>query len=214
MLEWATYFGGEGVDRVRNIEVDDQLNLYLVGYTKSDSLAYQGYKNHRSGSNDAYMAKFDQHGKLKWATYYGGSESEYGLACKVDEHQNIYLAGQTLSDSLISTPGSHQYKYGGNGDGYLVKFCQDIHVSYNSLGCSSFQSPSGKYTWTKSGIYMDTVKRISGCDSIVTVHLKIVQNSSSTISKKFCKSFVSPSGRYTWKKNGGLLRHYSKRIGL
>lgn len=39
---------------------------------------------------------------------------------------------------------------------------------------SSYLSPSGKYTWTTSGTYLDTVNNAVGCDSFITVDLTVV----------------------------------------
>ncbi len=39
--------------------------------------------------------------------------------------------------------------------------------------CFSYTSPSGRYTWTKSGIYHDTIYRMGKCDSIFHITLNI-----------------------------------------
>lgn len=49
-------------------------------------------------------------------------------------------------------------------------------VSYSLTevsACESYQSPSGLYTWTESGIYMDTILNVGGCDSVMTIDLTI-----------------------------------------
>jgi hypothetical protein len=37
----------------------------------------------------------------------------------------------------------------------------------------AFKSPSGKI-WSISGIFKDTIKKVAGCDSIITFDLKII----------------------------------------
>ena len=39
--------------------------------------------------------------------------------------------------------------------------------------CDSYNSPSGNYTWTTSGIYNDTIANTAGCDSVITINLTI-----------------------------------------
>jgi endoglucanase len=39
--------------------------------------------------------------------------------------------------------------------------------------CYELRSPSGKYTWTVSGVYNDTILNSRGCDSVITVNLTI-----------------------------------------
>lgn len=43
----------------------------------------------------------------------------------------------------------------------------------SATSCGSYTSPSGLYTWTTSGMYMDTLPNAEGCDSVITVNLTI-----------------------------------------
>jgi len=40
--------------------------------------------------------------------------------------------------------------------------------------CELYTSPSGNNTWTTSGIYFDTIPSSFGCDSVITMHLSII----------------------------------------
>ena len=68
--------------------------------------------------------------------------------------------------------------------------------------CDSFTSPSGKYTWDSSGTYLDTLTSKGGCDSFVTVVLKVNPPTKSNITVKTCNGMVSPSGKYRWTTSG------------
>ncbi|MCF8460101.1 MAG: T9SS type A sorting domain-containing protein [Flavobacteriales bacterium] len=49
-------------------------------------------------------------------------------------------------------------------------------ISYSNLeisACETYTSPSGNYTWTEDGIYMDTIPNNVGLDSILTINLTI-----------------------------------------
>ncbi len=56
-----------------------------------------------------------------WATYYGGNNIDHGNSVVTDIVGNVYMAGQTKSDTGISFQG-FQNNRGGNDDAYLVKF--------------------------------------------------------------------------------------------
>lgn len=59
---------------------------------------------------------------LKWATYYGGSGTEYVSTIATDTAGALYLAGTTASSSNIATTGAYQTTIAGNYDGCLAKF--------------------------------------------------------------------------------------------
>lgn len=59
---------------------------------------------------------------LVWATYYGGTNDDYGYSCNTDLSGNVYLSGYTYSSGGISA-GGHQNTYVSPGqDAFLVKF--------------------------------------------------------------------------------------------
>jgi hypothetical protein len=67
--------------------------------------------------------------------------------------------------------------------------------------CQQWTAPSGKRVFKNSGVYSDTIKNYLGCDSVITINLKIL-NSSSTITANACNKYTSPSGKYTWTISG------------
>ncbi len=58
---------------------------------------------------------------ITWSTFYGGNDYDYGYSCAVDSSGDVYLAGQTYSNSGIAS-GGFQNTYSGTFDGLLVKF--------------------------------------------------------------------------------------------
>ena len=124
---WATYYGGAQSDDIPGVTTDKNGYVYLCGRTSSDTGistpgSYQPniYNNTYS---DAFIAKFDSNGVRQWGTYYGGPETDGGAGCVTDTLGNVYLAGQTSSQSNIASPGAWQTTYGGDPkDAFLVKF--------------------------------------------------------------------------------------------
>ena len=68
--------------------------------------------------------------------------------------------------------------------------------------CDSVISPSGMYTWTTSGVYMDTLVNAVGCDSVITTNLTVNNSTSSTQVITTCDSYTSPSGFFVWTVSG------------
>ena len=64
-------------------------------------------------------------------------------------------------------------------------------ATITTSSCDSFISPSGKYTWTNSGTYTDTIANAAGCDSIITLNLTINPSPTATISTVGSTSFCS-----------------------
>ena len=127
---WATYYGGSSAESAGEYScvVDGSDNVYLAGTTESTSaIASGGHQNTYSGgglfSGDAFLVKFNSAGVRQWATYYGGTDDEFGNSCAVDGSNNVYLAGTTKSTGGIAS-GGHQGSFAGGfrGDAFLVKF--------------------------------------------------------------------------------------------
>lgn len=126
---WGTYFGGEngeGMNGVRGIAIaaDNFGNLYLAGNTFSTTgIATAGaFQSLRNDGDDGFLAKFTTDGELEWGTYYGGNGNDYIKSIIADDDGNIYMGGNTLSTTGLSTSGSYQEANNGDYDAFLAKF--------------------------------------------------------------------------------------------
>ena len=105
VLQWATYYGGNGYDGGYGITTDNNNNVFVTGNTTSGnfpvltaaSFFQSGYGG---GTADAFILKFDNVGNLKWATYYGGSGNDGGYAIGCDNNNNVFVAGSTDSPNF------------------------------------------------------------------------------------------------------------------
>ncbi|GAB4252024.1 MAG: hypothetical protein Kow0079_06470 [Vicingaceae bacterium] len=61
--------------------------------------------------------------------------------------------------------------------------CTNTSSTISPTACNSYTSPSGNYTWTTSGTYMDTIPNAAGCDSIITIQLTISNNCTQLMSQ-------------------------------
>ncbi len=126
--QWGTYYGDTGSDIGQFCTTDAKGNVYLTGYTQSNTgttIATGGaHQTINGGGDDAFLVKFDSTGIRQWGTYYGGTLSDFGYSCTTDAAENVYLTGFTNSNigTIIATTGAHQTTYGGVYDAFLVKF--------------------------------------------------------------------------------------------
>jgi hypothetical protein len=126
---WATFFGGTGNDRgVQNgIAVDAGANVYITGTNNSSGTGittagvYQTTRSSASAYDDAFVAKFDSSGSLKWGTYYGGPDHDIAYSILLDPNGNVYISGSAIATTGIATVGSHQATKGGTTDGFIAK---------------------------------------------------------------------------------------------
>jgi len=85
---------------------------------------------------------------------------------------------------------------------FTVYSCKNTSGNITEIACDNYTSPSGKYLWTKSGFYTDTIPNAGGCDSILSIHLTIHRSTSDTLTVSSCYLYTSPSGKYTWTTDG------------
>ncbi len=58
---------------------------------------------------------------INWSTYYGNVINTVTAKATTDLAGNVYVGGYTTNTANVATFGSHQFTYGGNVDGFLVK---------------------------------------------------------------------------------------------
>ena len=123
-LLWGSYFGGINLDQSQAIAIDTFGNVLITGFTSStNAIATSGaYQTTLSGTQDAFVAKFNAYGSRIWATYYGGSGKESGNGITTDPTGNIFIIGTTLSTNNIASTGSYQTSLGGYQDAFIAKF--------------------------------------------------------------------------------------------
>jgi hypothetical protein len=119
----STYYGGVNLDQAYGVAFDAAGNATATGYTQSTPFpttagAHQGSFG---GTNDAFIVQFDNAGRVRWATYYGGTSLDEGRAIGVDA-SGIVIAGLTASSSGIATPGAAQATISGATDVFVAKF--------------------------------------------------------------------------------------------
>ena len=129
-VAWATFLGGSSTryadDYGTAIATDPQGNIYVTGSTGShDFSVTSGAPQHRkpgSGFESAFVAAYDRGGRVRWATYLGGSGDDYATAIATDHLGNVYVTGSTNSTDFPVTAGAAQPRYGGAANAFVVAY--------------------------------------------------------------------------------------------
>ena len=203
---WGTYYTGtgqvwpNGEDRGQACITDAAGNVYMVGTTNSNSdIATVGaHQTICAGGDtiggfsgtDAFLVKFNSSGVRQWATYYGGSEWDYGTSCAIDASGNIYMIGSTSSTSGIATAGAHETTV---NDGFLVKF--------NSSGVRQwgtyFEGNGNACTTDASGnVYIVGLTNSTSGIATAGAHQTVMSGSGDAFLVKFNSSGVKQWGTY------------------
>ena len=125
---WGTYFGGSSLDKAFSCNTDSAGNLFVCGYTQTSTSSVIAtaacHQPSLSGTEDAFLMKFNSNGIRLWSTYYGGTGNEQGFECRTDRYGNIFMSGQTTTSTgtVIASSNGHQTLSGGGYDAFLVKF--------------------------------------------------------------------------------------------
>jgi len=142
-LDWGTYFGGSGDDLGVGLSTDASGNVYMGGQTNSNAgIATSGAQQSTFGGGanygDGFLAKFNNSGTLSWATYFGGSSDDAATGVSADASGNVFLAGESTSNSGIATSGAYQTSLKGIQDAFLAKFSNagvlDWSTYYGGIG--------------------------------------------------------------------------------
>lgn len=176
--QWATYYGGFAGGYNENgygVATDASGNVVITGSTSSTDFpvspgAFQPNNANAPWPYDAFLVKFSAGGARQWATYYGGTTSEYGYGVAVDQASgNIFITGNTNStDFPIVSASAPQTTNAGSDDNYLVSF----DPSGNRL-CATYVGGAGQnevagiglhstyayiagFSWTPPGTYCVT----------------------------------------------------------
>lgn len=116
-LLWNTFFGSDDYDGCYSVSVDESGNVYVTGESFSEwGAPIHGFVRGYYGDYDAYVAKLDPHGSMRWNTFIGGTGSDYGRGITLDTEGNVYVTGK--SNVSWGTPLA---PHSGDYDAYAAK---------------------------------------------------------------------------------------------
>ncbi len=105
-IEWIQNYGGSGSDTPMTIDVLEDGNYMICGYTGSINNDF----NSNYGGSDMFAMKMDVNFNVIWTKNYGGSQNDF-LNSFVELQDGFYIAGYSRSDNNdITIPfGNNDY---------------------------------------------------------------------------------------------------------
>lgn len=175
-----------------------------------------------AGVCQAYISPSGNYTWTTTGTYLDTLTNAAGCDSVITINLSINNSGATVNnmacESFISPSGNYTWTTSGiyydtipnaKGCDSVITFNLSVYNHSTSVinpnSCESYISPSGKFTWTTTGNYSDTIPNAAGCDSVITINLSINNSSASAININECESYSSPSGNYTWTTTGTYL---------
>ncbi|MEM8584827.1 MAG: SBBP repeat-containing protein [Bacteroidota bacterium] len=121
---WSTYFGGSRVDLGTAVATDLAQNVYLAGWTASETNFSTGGQqaSYGGGQADMFIAKFRPDGQRDWCTYFGGVNNDFANDLAYNPDGSLIIVGSSFSPENISTPDTHQPYSDGSGEAVIAKF--------------------------------------------------------------------------------------------
>ncbi len=99
-LQFVTYFGGNGIEELYGMAIDDLGRIIISGATSSADLPVSRSLHERKQAFDGFIARFTSNGELDYSTYFGGSDADYIRAVTLDSSRRIVFTGSTGSSDL------------------------------------------------------------------------------------------------------------------
>ena len=138
---WDKTIGSSAYDYYPDIIIDNQDNLYIVGYT-TGNVSGDKTENNYDNSQDVWIVKINIDGNIIWDKTIGSNEIEYSVKA-LYLHNNIYLAIASDGDvgGLKTEPNYNSTN--GYTDTWLVKLDLDGNIIWDkTIGGTASDGPS------------------------------------------------------------------------
>lgn len=197
-LKYSTFIGGSGNDGLHyrsrynafntigndslyfnygdgargEITIDENDNI-IIGSTSfsSDFPLQNPFQNTRKGQQDGVLFKLNpQLSTLLWSSYLGGNSDDAIYSVDVDENNQIYCSGGTLSSNFPVSPSAYKTNYqGGSADGFISHISENGQqiISSTYFGSSSYDQCFFMRTDKKGSVYVYGQTKAAGSSLMI-----------------------------------------------
>lgn len=144
----STYVGGTDTDGLNGgnellynygdcfrgeVIVDEQDRILVCSTTESQDFPMPGnngaFSAYGGGNFDGVLFRMSSDlSAMDWATYLGGSMADSGYSVQLASDGDVIVTGGTRSIDFPTTPGADDTAFGGDADGYILRFNADASV--------------------------------------------------------------------------------------
>lgn len=200
---WVKGIEQKGIERAVNftgdfLTIDRYDNLIFSGQAISHDLV-DGFLDADPSPSDTVKLFFNTEDEgsfiFKWSLFECDSNTSTKgeatiTACNfyVGPSGKVYDASGTYIDSSLNSIGC---------DSFLTIYLtinKSSSGTLNATACNGFYTPDSSEFFSTPGIHTFLVPNGSGCDSLVTLNLTLL-NSNTSIFDTACESYISPSGK-------------------
>ncbi|MCX7737640.1 MAG: T9SS type A sorting domain-containing protein [Candidatus Kapabacteria bacterium] len=159
-MEWSTYAGGVGEDKIMSAQFDNFGNIIAAGFSYSSNFPTTPgvWQEQLSGPTDIIIMKFTNSGEIIWSTFFGSLGLEYANALKADKINNYWIVGECRNDLFPVTNDAFQKNYiGGTADGIIIKLSDQgkrLYATY--YGGSNYDTFSSLAFDSKNNLWLAT----------------------------------------------------------
>lgn len=147
VLNYSSYFGGNGDEHATQLALDNVGNIYIAGSTTSTNLPAAGvFQTTLNGTQNIYIAKIQVLNplSLQFVTYLGGNGTDSPVGVAVDAGGNPFVAGTTSSTNFPTTTNAYQQFVQTGSTGTNHVFVTGLNPTATSpLRYSTYLSGSG-----------------------------------------------------------------------
>ncbi len=184
-LEWEKSYGGTNIDIAYSIELTLDGEYVIAGESSSPDGDVIGlHRGNGVDYSDFWIVRIDATGEIVWQKTWGSPGTDVGRYVQQTTSGGYIVIGFTDANTggdkvLLPYPGSGFFA--------LLKFSAcPAYTSLTATICEGKNYDFNGTALTKAGEYKSTLQTVGGCDSIITLTLKVAPVSTGKLSAAIC----------------------------